>query len=492
MPRSPAIAPRDRSSAARLLAPAIACVVFLALLGLCDLNRAWIEGLMIDRPFTVATLILEALFWLALTWLVVRLADVVLWHGIVQRRQGHPPARLLTDLAGALMFLFAGIVIAATVFDLPVAGIVTTSSIAVAVIGFALRDMLASLFAGIALNIEQPYGIGDWIETGPATAGSGSVGEVIEVSWLTTRLRTRDGIAIIVPNAQLATTRFRNFGPRGARFRDHVEITLDAAVPHQRIERLLLAAAHSVPATRRVPPGPDLKIEGFVARGIVWRIRYWLDDFADLQETRFAVQLAILDHLHLAGISLPYDKLDLFHERMPSRTLNHQGDLPLLLGRCEIFADLSPAELAELARRAERRRVPAGTTIVAEGEPGNSLFFVLEGALEVRQSRPDGSSQVVNRLTPGSIFGEFSLLTGSPRNATVCALSETLLTEITGDALAPILKANPLLADRLSATLAEREAMSAALLVSRKGAGRAEPTSRPKDLVGRIRDWFEL
>ena len=54
--------------------------------------------------------------------------------------------------------------------------------------------MIASLFSGIAINLERSYQIGDWIEI-----EAGAVGKVLEVSWLTTRIVTRDGIAMVSP-----------------------------------------------------------------------------------------------------------------------------------------------------------------------------------------------------------------------------------------------------------------------------------------------------
>ena len=80
---------------------------------------------------------------------------------------------LLTDLVAAAIWLAAALAIAGFMLEMPLAGILTTSGVAVAVLGFALRDMLASLFAGIALTVERPYRIGDWLEVGPPAPSAG-------------------------------------------------------------------------------------------------------------------------------------------------------------------------------------------------------------------------------------------------------------------------------------------------------------------------------
>ena len=158
--------------------------------------------------------VLRALVWVAGALVAVRLLDALFWHGLVVRRSGHPPPRLLVDLVGALVWIVTACIIAAAVFRWPVAGIVTTSGVALAVLGFALRDMLASLFAGVVLNVEQPYQIGDWIEVEPIPAA-----RVVEVGWLTTRAVTRDGIGVILPITHLATKAFRNYSQPEPQFR---------------------------------------------------------------------------------------------------------------------------------------------------------------------------------------------------------------------------------------------------------------------------------
>jgi small-conductance mechanosensitive channel len=103
---------------------------------------------------------LTAAIPLAAAFLLVRALD-----GLVWRRRQPPLPGLLTDLVAAAIWAGAGLAVAGMLLPMPLAGILTTSGVAVAVLGFALRDILASLFAGIALNVERPYRIGDWIET---------------------------------------------------------------------------------------------------------------------------------------------------------------------------------------------------------------------------------------------------------------------------------------------------------------------------------------
>lgn len=427
--------------------------------------------------------LLETAVWLAAAWLLVRLLDALLWQGLLARRRGRPMPRLLKGLAGLAVWLAAGLIIAGQVFAVPLTGILTTSGVAVAVLGFALRDMLASLFAGIALGLEGPYQIGDWLELEP-----GVVGRVEQVGWLTTRLRRRDNATLVLPNAELATRRFSNHHGAGHRFRDSFPITLDHGLDPERVERVLLAAAAEIAPGS---PRPDLRIEEFGDNGVRWLLRYWLEDYAGLPASRYAVQRAVLRHLAMAGIPLPYAKRDLFHARMPARELAYELHLDRLLARCELFADLAAEDLRELAAAARRRRVPAGETVVREGEAGASLFIVMEGVFEARILRPDGREAALGTLVAGDMFGEFSLLTGAPRSATVRARTGGVLMEIGREAMAPILRRCPELAERLSAVLARRQDLLRGFLREAEG----EPVAAhpaASGLLERMRRLFGL
>src|SRR5690606_19204112 len=127
------------------------------------------------------------------------------------------------------------------------------------------------------------------------------------------------------------------------------------------------------------------------------------------------------------------------------------------------FAGLDPTRIEELATRARAQLWEEGEELVREGDPGGSVFVVTRGRLEVLR-RGDQGGVVVGHLGEGEFFGEASLLTGSPRSATVRAVEPTEVLMLSREALAPLLEADPGLAAVLSTALAERRARSAASL----------------------------
>jgi CRP-like cAMP-binding protein len=370
-----------------------------------------------------------------------------------------------------------------TVLGLSLGTLLATSGIAIAVLGFALRDTLAGVVGGIALSLERPYQIGDWIE--PA-AGQG--GRVVEVGWLTTRLVNNEQVVIVVPNARLATATFRNYGAPGGLVREQIAVPLDHGLPPARIERILLAAARSVPEIAAAGRAPDIKIQDLAPDAVRWLVRFWLIDYARLPEIRYALHRAILRHLHQAGLALTYPKLDLFHSPMPPRVLSYEADLDRLLERSELFSMLPREDLATLAGRARKLRFASGTTIVRQGEPGASLFVVMEGIVAIAAAAP-GGERAIDTLGPGAMFGELALLTGAPRSATVRAQAETVLFEIGREDLVPVLQRRPELAQALGRVLAERQDALGRRLAA-DPAATLSPDERERVLLDRIRAFF--
>ena len=92
------------------------------------------------------------------------------------------------------------------------------------------------------------------------------------------------------------------------------------------------------------------------------------------------------------------------------------------VARVPIFASLGVVTLSEIVGKLRTRYYPARVTIVRRGDPGDSMFFISSGEVEVRL--PTGSSV---RLTDGAFFGEMALLERQPRSASVATTKPTTL-----------------------------------------------------------------
>jgi CRP-like cAMP-binding protein len=127
-----------------------------------------------------------------------------------------------------------------------------------------------------------------------------------------------------------------------------------------------------------------------------------------------------------------------------------------LLGQSTLFRGLSTAALDDLVRRLQMRTRPVGTVIVAQDEPGDALFILVQGRVKVALFGENGRELTLSILSPGDFFGEMSLVDGRPRSANVVALDDTTVLALTRDAFSAHLQAHPQTALNIMAELTAR------------------------------------
>jgi len=121
------------------------------------------------------------------------------------------------------------------------------------------------------------------------------------------------------------------------------------------------------------------------------------------------------------------------------------------LQRVHLFEACSSRQLRAIARIAEVQEVPAGAVLARTGEPGDRFFVIVDGS-----ARVEVSPQNQGRMSPGSFFGEISLLDGEPRSATVIADTAMRLLVIPRRDFVTLLREVPSLTERMLITLCQR------------------------------------
>ena len=485
----------------RLSIPAL----LLALLAALVAAKPWLHGHLepvvgssLSTGFDIAV---ASAAWLVAAWGGARLIDLLAAGngGTGPDGMPRPPRipRLLADLLRFFVYGVAVLAILAFVLEQPVTGLLATSGVAIAVLGFALRNMIADIFAGIALNIEHPYRIGDWLELSPGVAG-----RVDEINWRATRLIANDGTAVIVPNGIVAGSRFINFSRPNPSFRASVPILLDHEVPVERAKRILLSAMLCADGVLPIPR-PDVIVEGVTPNGITYLARFWTDDGGRVSLVRDAVLTGVLANLARAGIEPARPKQEV-RRRQPAQldtdTLRHS-----LLRQLELFDAFDDEEVGALAQAMRELHLPTGTAAVRQGEAGESLFVIAEGVFDVQVAAPgstDSASIIPNdgqrpgvihltRLRPGDLFGEMSLLTGQPRSASVVACTDAVVYELARGHLDPVLRQRPQLAERLADLMADRQTRNTAERTRQQGVAQPAPVES-QALLARLRNFFKL
>lgn len=127
-----------------------------------------------------------------------------------------------------------------------------------------------------------------------------------------------------------------------------------------------------------------------------------------------------------------------------------------LLGRVELFSDLSEEELRRLAAVAVPRSYRAGEVLFRAGDSGDTCYIVRSGAVKVTRRHKDGRTITLAELRQGQIFGELAMFSGETRSATVEALEDTSVVALLAADVRRTLAEHPEIAVKMLAGLADR------------------------------------
>jgi small-conductance mechanosensitive channel len=191
-----------------------------------------VTGLRLPREF------FGVIWWILGAWLFKTLLDLVLSRTFFPDNDEPHARRLFADLASGLIYILAFVGILGVVFKEPVSAFFATSGVLAIVLGLALQSTLGDVFSGLAINIERPFGAGDWI----TLAGQAS-GEVMQVNWRATRLRTVMHELVVIPNSIASKAVVANHSRPKGPYRCVVNVKVDIAVSPTRVLKMLIAAA---------------------------------------------------------------------------------------------------------------------------------------------------------------------------------------------------------------------------------------------------------
>ena len=214
-------------------------------------------------------------------------------------REGVPV--LLVNLFTLMLSMVIGGWIISEVFSIRLAPLLATSAIFSIVLGLALQDTLGNLFAGVALQFDKPYEIGDWIEVqnGPMKW----VGQVSEINWRATMLIGMTDESITIPNRVISQSQVSNFSTKIRPFCRAFVFRIPYGSDIEKVRKILLDACKDVDGI--VPaPAPLTLVAECAESWITLRLVYFMEDYGNQFTIADRVGSNALQGLTRAGISL--------------------------------------------------------------------------------------------------------------------------------------------------------------------------------------------
>jgi CRP-like cAMP-binding protein len=325
------------------------------------------------------------------------------------------------------------------------------------ILGLALQDTLGNFFAGISLQADRPFQVGDVITVGAQR----HTGVVEEITWRAVKIRTFQNHVVLISNSTAAREPIEVCPRENLNARLVFFNTLYTDSPAKTIHVVREAVREADNVSQKI--SPIVRIRSLGDNGVDYEVKYWLNDYAKYNDTDALVRQRIWYAFRRAKLNFAYPTRTLLVERRPKEGVREgeEGAIVERLSAVDIFAPLSSEETTLLARAAKSHVFAPGENVIKAGEAGSSMFVVHNGRVSVQISE-NGRSRIVATLSDGAFFGEMALFTGEPRTASIVAIEETEVLEIGHAAMKRVFDNNPDLVESLSHIIAERRQALAA------------------------------
>ena len=427
--------------------------------------------------------VLQLAFLGILTYLVVRAFNVLIFGLVFRFRSGFEAPTLVRNIFTIIAFTTLFFVIFTVRFpDVNLGALFTTSAIFGVILGLALQDTLGNFFAGISLQADRPFQVGDVITVGVQR----HTGVVEEITWRAVKIRTFQNHIVLISNSTAAKEPIEVCPRENLNARLVFFNTLFTDSPAKTIHVVREAVREADNVSQKI--SPIVRIRNLGENGVEYEVKYWLNDYAKYNDTDALLRQRIWYAFRRAKLNFAYPTRTLLVERRPKAGMRDGEESAIVerLSAVDIFAPLSSEETAMLAQAATSHVFAPGETVIRAGDPGSSMFVVHNGRVSVQVSE-NGRARTVATLSDGAFFGEMALFTGEPRTASIVAIEETEVLEIGHAAMKRVFDNNPDLVESLSYIIAERRQA----LTATKQASGSEP-DESAGLLSSIKRFFGM
>ncbi len=217
---------------------------------------------------------------------------------------------LVNRFASVIIFVMAAI-LALDVLGVNIMPFVAGAGVVGIAIGFAAKDTLSNVIAGVLLILDRPFEVGDRIEVWSAPANSATWGDVVHIGLRATKIRTTDNIVIVIPNNEIMTRDIVNYTTmsKDIRVRIPIGIAYDADVSKAKelIKKVSLELDWVKP-----DPEPKVVVKSFGDSAVNLEARVWISRPRKRIDTISHITDRVKEVFQQEGIEIPFPKRDIY------------------------------------------------------------------------------------------------------------------------------------------------------------------------------------
>lgn len=376
----------------------------------------------------------DLLWWIIPARLLVKAVEVFIWQTL-QLKTGRPVPGVIKNMVAFIIYTLALFAIVAFVYNQKLTGLLATSGMLAMIVGLAIQMNLSNIFSGIALNLEHPFRVGDWVKIGDHE------GQVIDVNWRATRLLTRVKHEISIPNTPVADSPIINYSNHDGETRQILKVGVHPMHDVAQVKALLISAAYKHPnvVTDPAPRCPFAGVEDGIAQ---YQLIFSYTDYALTMQVIDQVWSQIIENFQAAGINYlpPMQRIELHKAFLAPQTAGEPGTgfrkTELLSGLPDEFCQDAESLIKEVS-------FESGEYLVKAGEKNDSLYIIHSGVVAVMAENSAGQWLEVQRLGHNDLVNTDALCGNHSLTEAVRAVVDVTAWVITETALSTLQNKHP-------------------------------------------------
>ncbi len=217
---------------------------------------------------------------------------------------------LLKRFSAVIIFTTA-LILALDVLGVNIMPFVAGAGVAGIAIGFAAKDTLSNIIAGVLLLIDRPFEVGDRIEVWSAPANSATWGDVLDVGLRATKIRTTDNIVIVIPNNEIMKRDIINYTTITSEIRVRISIGIAYDADIKKAKEIISRVSLELDWVMK-DPSPKIVVKGFGDSAINLEARVWIREPRRRMDTISYITDRVKEEFDNEGIEIPFPKRDIY------------------------------------------------------------------------------------------------------------------------------------------------------------------------------------
>src|SRR6266571_3835136 len=235
------------------------------------------------------------------TAFVVALINRYVWDWYFEQPKQTPIPHFLREVVGGVIFLIALLFVLSVGYhaERELRGVLAGSGVAAIILGFAGQNLFGGIIAGMSIQINRPYKVGDWLQVGDRFA------EVMEINWRSTRLRTNDGIYLDIPNNEIVSHQIVNLHYPTEVHAMRIRVGVEYKNRPNRVKDALFRAASSADGVLAEPKVKVFLVD-FAEFAVIYEIKFYMGNHSRINEINDTVRTNVWYELKRQGITIPF------------------------------------------------------------------------------------------------------------------------------------------------------------------------------------------